>query len=277
MNNSQVEFAVDGGNLPGVHPSVSDWSSQWPATRLDADSIHVWRLTIPDDSPLGMDRLEWLSADEHERAGRLVRPLDRHRFVARRVILRLLLATYTGLAPHRLWFQVGPRGKPELIPALGTERLHFNVSHSAGMALYAVSRQGPVGVDVEQVVPIPEMSAMIEECFALSEQHQLNQLPAPVRLHRFYRSWTCKEAVLKALGEGITDGLHRVEVGLGPRWVPFIRSIAGRSPTERWMVASLQPARGFLGAVAKPGEAVLVQCGQIDLGGSPTSGEPIRA
>jgi 4'-phosphopantetheinyl transferase len=92
--------------------------------------------------------IELLSADERARAGQFMFDRDRRRYIAARARLRIILARYVGQAPAALQFHYGPHGKPAL------DGISFNLSHSADLALLAVSRGTVVGVDIERVRPI---------------------------------------------------------------------------------------------------------------------------
>jgi 4'-phosphopantetheinyl transferase len=227
-----------------------DWS--WPdaAARLEPGTVHVWSVNLRDCLEPAAEFKHWLDPDECARSERLVRPLDRDRFLTRRVMLRLILATYLDADPATLRYQFGPWGKPELLPSRQHDPLHFNASHSHGLALYAVSQSGPIGVDIEKIAPVPELASLTEHCFTQDEQSQLRHLAGDRQLEAFYRSWTCKEAVLKAVGEGIGQGLDRVEVRLNPEGMPTTGVIARESTRETWTLSQLHPEPGYFGAVS---------------------------
>ena len=186
----------------------------WPdaAARLEPGTVHVWSVNLRDCLEPAVEFKHWLDSDECTRSERLVRPLDRDRFLTRRVMLRLILATYLDTDPATLRFQLGPWGKPALLSSRTHKPLHFNASHSHGIALYAVSQSGSVGVDVEKIVPVPELTSLMEHCFTQDEQNQLRHLTGDRQLEAFYQSWTCKEAVLKALGTGMRGRMKWTDV-----------------------------------------------------------------
>lgn len=92
-----------------------------------------------------------LSPDEQARAERFCFPRDRRRFIASRGILREILSFYLKREPARLKFSYSRFGKPSLGPGDSGESIYFNLSHSNGLALYAVSRFLEIGVDLELV------------------------------------------------------------------------------------------------------------------------------
>lgn len=213
----------------------------WPPApseiRLGRDEIHVWCAWLGDfrgDLP----RLDdVLSPDERIRAGTFHCAPDRHRFVASRGILRALLARYLPLDAATIRFSYGRFGRPELAGPAGDPPLYFNVSHSGALAVYAVTRACPVGVDIERLREIPDLDAIASRFFPPAEASRLTALPPDRRLDEFFACWTGKEAFLKATGEGI--GAHRGLRGGVPPCVP-----------SDWRVQRLWPAPGYVGALA---------------------------
>ena len=108
-----------------------------------------------------------------------------------------VLSRYLDTPPETLRFRSGPDGKPRL--AHGS--LHFNLAHSDSLALLAVRQDAPVGVDVEPVRPLPE--AMLIACRWFSAPEIRWIAASDDRDRAFLRCWVCREAFLKATGEGL--------------------------------------------------------------------------
>ncbi|MGH7722018.1 MAG: 4'-phosphopantetheinyl transferase family protein [Candidatus Dormibacteria bacterium] len=180
-----------------------------------------------------------LSADETKRAERHRYERDRSRYAAARGWLRYLLAGYIGSDPRALVFVKDEHGKPRLGGRTDTQ-LSFNVSHSDGIALYAVACGRDVGVDIERMrgdVPL----GVVRRYFSETEQESLTALPASLQLRAFMECWTRKEAYLKAVGIGLSGmsssdagragwSLHGVEVG--PDYVAAV-AVAGEAGVPR--------------------------------------------
>ena len=145
--------------------------------------------------------LKILSPDECARAERFVNPLLAHRFITAHGVLRHLLGQFLEVKPERLVFQHGARGKP-FLGTNYTKQIFFNLSHSEGLAVYAFAGQFEVGVDIEKIHTILEMDEITASYFSQLEQTTLMKLPSEEKISRFFRFWTCKEAVLKAAGYG---------------------------------------------------------------------------
>ena len=86
----------------------------------------------------------------------------------------------------------------------------------------------------------------------------LTALPHPQQHAAFLRLWTCKEAVLKCLGSGISFGLDRVEFELSDTGdVGGMCSPPARG--EPWQVRALIPDAAHVGALAWRGNPLLVR------------------
>jgi hypothetical protein len=80
----------------------------------------------------------------------------------------------------------------------------FNVAHSQGLVLIALSQAGPVGVDLEYVDPSVDAIELAETSFAGDEAALVGRAATRAeRLDLFYSLWTSKEAIAKADGRGL--------------------------------------------------------------------------
>ncbi len=167
-----------------------------------------------------------LSANEKNRADRFVRPEDRALFVMTRGSLRFLLGAATGLAAEAVAFEEGPFGKPYLS---GINGPHFNVSHSGAFALIGLSESRPIGVDIELMRRSGDELNVARRFFSAAEFRALQSQETETMLSAFFKIWTCKEAVLKARGVGISEHLKHFSVELtpdgfaihpDPKWIP---------------------------------------------------------
>ena len=162
---------------------------------------------------------------------------------------RTVLARYAGVPPGALTLTVDTYGKPRLA---APSSLGFNLSHCGDVVLLALGRGVELGVDVEALRPRPRALQLAQRYFTADEAAALAALPEVLRQQAFYRLWTAKEAVLKALGRGLAFGLNRVGFRLeagGTAVLPqdFAHAAA---PASAWTLHSLTPAPGFLGALA---------------------------
>jgi len=151
---------------------------------------------------------------------------DRERFLVGRGVLRLVLGAWLGLDPASFTFRIGPYGKPELA-GVG---LRFNVSHSGDLILMGFHPSRDVGVDVEQLRPVPEWEGIARRCLPQGDWEAIRALPEGQRGDAFLAAWCRLEARLKARGLG----LFGLEASVGP-------------DPEVWPLAL---PRGYVGAAA---------------------------
>ena len=223
------------------------WPLPPPQIELAGDEAHVWCAWLrgsPADFPAG---LAMLSDDERARAAKFHFEGDRKNFVARRSLLRAILGHYLKVEPSQISMAREERGKPRLAGPDGAARLHFNFSHSRNLALCAVGRFGPLGVDVEQQRPMPEMADIAATFCSPQESALINAAPPEKRLEVFFDLWTRKEAYLKGTGEGIAGSLAQLDCSVAP---------------PGWTLYSLSPAPGFAGALALAGHGARTHCWQ---------------
>lgn len=190
-------------------PFEPDWIPPPACPELAANDVHIWRapLDLPSERLTALQRV--LSAAERQRASRFVRAQDRQRFIAARGHLRVLLGRYLQCQPEQLVFTYNEYGKPALADAAAPR---FNLAHSEGLALYAVSQAQPLGIDVEAECAAVEFEALWTRIASAAEQGLWPALPQPLRRRAFFQLWTRKEAVIKALGLGLSFPLVSLTV-----------------------------------------------------------------
>lgn len=178
-----------------------------------------------------------LDEDETRRAARFLRQADRDRFIASHAALRVVLGHVLDLPPNALEFEREETGRPRLTTPSNTG-LDFNLSHSGEIALIGLTREGRIGVDVEIRRPLPDALRIARGHFAPDEARALEALPASEREAAFFGLWTRKEAVVKALGAGLSQPLSRFSVTIPPELPRMLRMAGG---TRSWSLASLCP------------------------------------
>ena len=235
-------------------PRANGWPVASGVPALARGQVHVWRVRLDDDVPR-LDRLrQVLDPTEQERARRFRHDLHRDRFIVRRAALRLLLGRYLRCDPAALLFEHVRSGKPVLAATDAAPDLRFNISDSAGLALLAFTIGRDLGVDLERIRAGPADEAISRRFFAAEEHAALMALAPSQRRAAFFRCWTRKEAYLKARGDGLTMGLNRFAVSLGPGDAPvLLRSDEGPAETERWSMLELCPEVDYVGCLTVEG------------------------
>ena len=215
-------------------------------------AVHVWRVSLgPAAGQLRVGG-DILDNEEHVRAARFRRPADRERYVAAHSALRIILGRYLNVLPEQIRYVAGAQGKPGLAPGSDSSRLRFNLAHSGDLALVAVAAGREVGVDVEHFRPLLEAEPIAERNFSPAEREALAKLPEPERVGAFFNIWSCKEAFIKATGQGLSYPLQSFNV-------PLLRA-AGQRParvetgsTQEWGLRMLAVGKDYAGAVVAEG------------------------
>ena len=230
---------------------------------LRPDEVHVWWISLDLSAPR-LDALDGiLSPDERVRADRFHFRRDRDRFVAGRATLREILGGYLERDPVSLAFSLGPWGKPALSVRSDSEDLDFNLAHSAGLGVLAVTRGRAIGVDVEAVRRDFELEEIAERFFSSSEVAVFRGLPPEQRAEAFFACWTRKEAYIKARGEGLSIPLGRFSVAFAPGKTPaLLECELDSGEVRRWRFEDLRPGAGFAGALAVEGSGWSLHCSE---------------
>jgi 4'-phosphopantetheinyl transferase len=230
---------------------------------MNNDEVHVWRSSL-EMMPSHVKTLKQiLSADELNRAGRFYFQKDSDHFVAARGFLRLILGKYLGIEPGEILFCYGPHGKPELAEGINGKSVRFNVTHSHGLAIYAVTRGHNVGVDLEYLHPDLVVEDIMEQWFQPREIASLKAHPHHIRMRVFFTYWTRKEACLKALGMGLVHDLNRVEFSETIGEPLGIHNIYEKARKDSlWTVKDLDAGFGYAAALAIEGHGFQLQCWQ---------------
>jgi 4'-phosphopantetheinyl transferase len=147
-----------------------------------------------------------VTSAERERAARYLHDIDRRRHIIGRGLARLVLGDVLGTDPHTIEFDFTELGKPFL-----AEGPSFNISHSGDVVLIVLAAEGRLGADVEAVRPLRDLLSLARTSFADDEVDLIRSLPPAQRERPFFRIWARKEAMLKALGCGLT-GLSNISV-----------------------------------------------------------------
>ena len=183
-----------------------------------------------------------LRDDEQLRASKFRFEVDRRRWIASRAALRNILSERVGVGPRDLVLNTSPHGKL----ALPDQGLEFNLSHSDRYALIALSDAGAVGVDIERARDDVDAVRLAERFFSKSEANVV-ATAGERTLEVFYSIWTQKEALVKALGEGLSIELDSFDVdAVSPEGGLLTQTL----DAGEWIIKRAPVPEGYFGAVA---------------------------
>lgn len=237
------------------------WCAPPDDLTLGSNDVHVWCAALDQTRSEVETFYGLLTSDEQCRADRFHYQKDREHFVVARGALRRILGRYLDTQPEQLRFSYTPFGKPALSDATGGKELSFNVSHSEGMALYAITRGRELGIDIEFLRDDLEALQLARHFFSQGEIAILNALPDQLRTRAFFNCWTRKEAYIKATGKGLYLSLQQFDVSLTPG-VPAALLSTRENPQEvsRWALFDLSPGEGYASAIAVEGRDWRINC-----------------
>ncbi len=184
-----------------------------------------------------------LDAPERARLERITHPSVKRQYLATRALVRDALSRYEAVAPSEWRFGANARGCPHIDQAATgyVTDLRFNVSHTDGCLVLAITRGVDVGVDVEDSQRSSDTARIAHRFFADPEVAALRALPESAQRERFFAYWTLKEAYIKGRGLGLAVPLGRFwfDVDSPPR-IGFDNDPALGDPPARWWFARLQ-------------------------------------
>lgn len=234
---------------------------------IRSEDVHVWRVVL-DRTQGEVDRsFNFLSPDEQVRATQFYFDKDRTRFIIAHGSLRAILSSYLEVKPSEIGIITSIDSKPVLADThtRSDGNICFNLSHAAGIALYAVALNRQVGIDVECIHPSLDCDPLINRFYSPNEQKALKVLPSTERKYMFYRYWVLKEAYIKAKGEGLSCPLESFSVAFdGLDDSPFLKVPMKPEESSRWSMKELDPGHGYIGALVAEGHGWVMKCYELN-------------
>jgi 4'-phosphopantetheinyl transferase len=239
------------------------WPSPPDSLLLPELEVHAWRISLDQSSAFENELFEILAFDERERANRFHFARDRSHFIVARGFLRQLLGRYLRTSAREILFDYSAYGKPALAGDYVGSGLRFNVSHSHGVALYALMCNCEIGVDVEHIRDDFNVEEIARRFFSRGEVEALVALPADEWIPAFFRCWTRKEAFIKATGKGLSQSLDEFDVTVAPgEPAALLRLLGEPDASSRWSLRDLELGSRFGAALAIERSAFALQCWQ---------------
>lgn len=221
---------------------------------LFENEVHVWKASLKDPPDTISSLQSVLSGDEVKRAGQFFFEKDRLHWIIAHGILRLLLGYYLDVDPREVIFVTNEYGKPSIAYPKDGMRLHFNISHSCDIALYAFTSDRDVGIDVEFMRAQIDFEKLADHYFSPNECAALMALPPMLREEAFFLCWTRKEAYIKARGRGLSIPLDQFDVSLTPgEAARLLDSREDPQAPANWSLHVLMPGEQYAGAVCVEG------------------------
>jgi len=206
---------------------------------LNDSRIDLWQFSLEHEFS-GAATL--INAEEQARADRFYFERHQRRFTVSRAMMRIILARYLNISPDRLEFTYSAHGKPEVI---NSQRLQFNLSHSGDLALLAVGKTYPLGVDLEHYSARP-YEGIANNLFSQQEINEFKKVPPSLKPAVFFHIWSQKEAFIKACGLGLSYPTKEFNV---PTTIPTKQLVDDPLHNITWQLRSFMPTIACSGAL----------------------------
>ncbi len=227
--------------------------------KLGEREIHVWRYTLDRPAADIAANQRLLCATETARMQRLRIITVKNRFTITRGLLRRVLAAYLNEDPASIRFEYGEFGKPHLASKPPKEDIQFNLTHSHDTALLAVTRFPKVGIDTEYPRAKVDHEAIAKRFFSPAENAAFLTLRPDLRERAFFHCWTCKEAYIKARGDGLRYPLHNFDVSVNPnKPAALLATRPDPKDVMRWTLMKLEVPLPYAAALVVEGKDVEV-------------------
>lgn len=186
--------------------------SSWIRAFRKIDDILVVHVDLTPHNDQVSRAAQWLDQTEKARWRRYRVDRPQREFALCRAALRVVLCSRLGCENNQLSVGVTGYGKPFALVNGVTAPVSFNVSHSGNHGLIAFAQGIQLGVDVEERVHRRDIDGLSRAVFGPNEQTEIASAREPHKTHLFYRLWTHKEALIKALGTGFSLDLTQFEI-----------------------------------------------------------------
>ncbi len=228
-------------NIAHFHTNLSEISKYAVLRKHD---LHIWQVSLVSNHTLLKTCKSVLSAEERKKASWLKFEPDRKKYIISQGVLRLLLADYLKVKTSEIVLLKQKKGKPF---AENDNSLFFNMSNSGKLCVYAFTRTGETGIDIEEFRSLPDLDDLIQKNLTMRELDFINKKPADKAIN-FFRFWTMKEAYLKAIGEGMRLTPDNLEFSIEKDHIKLINQLE-IFDQEDWIIKDFVPKTSYFGAL----------------------------
>lgn len=219
--------------------NINQTSTLWTTTApekiiLATNQLHVWQSDINITKIQAGRIYSILSKKEKARASRFKFEEHRLKFIAARATLRKILSHYLSIDPNAISFTENKYGKPGLKDEINKSSIFFNISHSHNMALFAISNEENIGIDIEAVNRKIDFDEISKRFFSDRENEHIQALPISQKSIDFYKIWTAKEAFIKAIGQGLSFPLKEFEISLNNNTISLASIYGDPNKASTW-------------------------------------------
>jgi len=228
-------------NIVTAHTSLSERRKY---TILRTNDFHIWQVALTPNRQILELCKSVLSTEEQKRVKWLKFEYDKTKYVISKGILRLLLADYLNINTSEISISRQRKGKPFVN---NDNTLFFNMSDSGELCVFAFTRVGEIGIDIEKKRILPDLDDLIQKNLTKQEINIINKEPSEKNLN-FLRFWTIKEAYLKAIGEGMRLTPNNLEFSIEKGNIKLVNQ-QGILDQEDWFFREFFPETSYFGVI----------------------------
>jgi len=229
------------------------WGFTEAPLELSRDDVHIWRLELEQLNPCARKLVSVLSMKEREKAASFCFENHRKNYILGHGGLRIILGSYLNTEPGQLEFRYGSYGKPYVAQRCLQDRVEFNLTHSDGLALCAFTRGRRVGIDLEHIQITPEVVREAENSISTRRKWICHLMPPYWKGRAFFKSWTRREAYLKALGTGLNYSFAELQASRVPKEPPHWMSGKRFTRVCAWSAMSFVPYHNYTATLVAEG------------------------
>jgi len=221
------------------------------------NQVHIWAVDLEHWALPCHEVVRMLPEFEKKKSERFRFEILRTRYIKGHYLLRTLLGMYLGVDFYNQEFHINKHGKPTLKNPQAKDSIYFNMSNSENTCICVFRQHGDIGVDIEKIQDLPDMDRIVERFFTSDEKEIFRSLPEQNRKQTFFKFWTRKESLLKAMGVGLSFPLDKVDVMTEQKETleTFIK-ITGPDTESEWTLCDINVFDNFASAIAIEGKHV---------------------
>jgi len=232
--------------------------------KLKPSDLHIWHIPFGGKVLLEQKFPPLPSAEETKQAARFTHPELHQCYLKTRWAMRDILGHYLSVAPEQVQLRYAELGKPELIPGVHELDIRFNLTHSGDGALFAVTLGTEVGIDMEKTAQKPRPVRLAKRYFTAEVVTQLRELSEAEQQAALLQLWTQYEAYKKAQGVGLRGGDGLLPLDFNREVDQFQAFPTDTGEESGWLVAQLNPADDYVGAVVVEGSRAISEVNHIN-------------
>ena len=211
---------------------------------IECNDIHIWKVKISYDlfekninngyCFINNEIKNYITEEEYYLCLKFYKTKDKIRSFISKFLLKKLISNYLNLSPNLIFFRYNEYSKPFIVNNINLLSLQFNISHAGEYIVFAFTKSSNIGIDIELYDKEIDKKSLVNAVFSEQEILQWENLSEDEKLYSFYHVWSCKEALLKGIGVGLSFSPNNITVNINKNDEPKIMNICNYSYNNNW-------------------------------------------